>query len=71
MQKKTSTCYSKKEIVNYYLWDESKTWLRVGFLVETYSSKIDLPYENEKWTTHGLPTDAVGSYVDRSCPLFM
>ena len=31
----------------------------------------DSPYENEKWAAHGQPTEAVGSSVDRSCPLFM
>ena len=29
------------------------------------------PYENEKWAAHELTTEAVGSSVDRSCPLFM
>ena len=27
------------------------------------------PYENEKWASHRLPTEAVDSSVDRSCPL--
>ena len=34
-------------------------------------SLLGIPYENEKWAAHVLPTEAVGSSVDRSCPLFM